>query len=166
MFETPTGDGGSTRAAYDAIGVAYARRLRRETVGLLVGGDKSSQSKDIQLAIKLARNLEEQCTMPRAASQSTRTRTTPYDVAEHLRTPEEMAAYLDAWLQEAPDDAAGIAKALGDIARAKGMSQVAKDAGLSRESLYRALSANGNPSFATVLKVARALGVKLHAEVA
>ena len=104
--------------------------------------------------------------MPRTASKTTKTRTTPYDVAEHLRTPEEMAAYLDAWLDEAPDDAAGIAKALGDIARAKGMSQVAKDAGLSRESLYRALSAGGNPSFATVLKVARALGVKLHAEAA
>ena len=104
--------------------------------------------------------------MPRAASKSTKTRTSPYDVAEHLRTPEEMAAYLDAWLEEAPDDAAGIAKALGDIARAKGMSQVAKDAGLRRESLYRALSAGGNPSFATVLKVARALGVKLHAEAA
>jgi probable addiction module antidote protein len=104
--------------------------------------------------------------MPRAARNTTKTRTTTYDVAEHLRTPEEMAAYLDAWLDEAPDDAAGIAKALGDIARAKGMSQVAKDAGLSRESLYRALSAGGNPSFATVLKVARALGVKLHAEAA
>ncbi|WP_297917459.1 addiction module antidote protein [Metallibacterium sp.] len=95
-----------------------------------------------------------------------KTRTMPYDVAQQLRTAEEMAAYLDAWLDEAPDDAAGIARALGDIARAKGMTQVAKDAGLSRESLYRALSANGNPSFATVLKVARALGVKLHAEVA
>ena len=104
--------------------------------------------------------------MPRATGKSPKTRTTPYDVAEHLRTPEEMAAYLDAWLGEAPDDASGIAKALGDIARAKGMSQVAKDAGLSRESLYRALSAEGNPSFATVLKVARALGVKLHAQAA
>ena len=87
----------------------------------------------------------------------------PYDVAEHLRTPEEMADYLDAWLAEAPDDIAGIARALGDIARAKGMSQVAKDAGLSRESLYRALSAEGNPSLATVLKVTRALGLRLHA---
>ena len=76
------------------------------------------------------------------------------------------APYLDAWLDEAPDDAQGIARALGDIARAKGMTQVAKDAGLSRESLYKALSADGNPSFATVLKVARALGVKLHAEAA
>lgn len=103
--------------------------------------------------------------MPRTVAKKP-TKTTPYDVAEHLRTPEEMAAYLDAWLEEAPDDAAGIAKALGDIARAKGMSQVAKDAGLSRESLYRALSAEGNPSFATVLKVARALGMKLHVEVA
>ena len=92
-----------------------------------------------------------------------KTKTSVFDVAEHLRTPEEMAAYLDAWLEEAPDDAAGIARALGDIARAKGMTQVARDAGLSRESLYRALSADGNPSFATVLKVAKALGVKLHA---
>ena len=92
-----------------------------------------------------------------------KTKTSVYDVAEHLRTPKEMAAYLDAWLEVAPDDAAGIARALGDIARAKGMTQVARDAGLSRESLYRALSADGNPSFATVLKVAKALGVKLHA---
>jgi len=92
-----------------------------------------------------------------------KTRTVPYDVAEQLRTPEEMAAYLDAWFEEAPDDAAGIARALGDIARARGMTQVARDAGMSRESLYKALSATGNPSFATVLKVARALGVRLHA---
>lgn len=91
-------------------------------------------------------------------------KTSLYDVAEHLRTPEEMAAYLDAWLEEAPDDVSGIARALGDIIRAKGMSQVAKEAGLSRESLYRALSEGGNPSFATVLKVARALGVRLHAQ--
>lgn len=87
----------------------------------------------------------------------------PYDVAEHLRTPEEMAAYLNAWLEEAPDDVGGLARALGDIARAKGMTQVAKETGLSRESLYRALSAEGNPSFATVLKVTKALGLRLHA---
>src|SRR5688572_24854840 len=91
--------------------------------------------------------------------------TVPDGVSEQLRTPEEMAAYLDAWLEEAPDDAAGIARALGDIARAKGMTQVARDAGLSRESLYKALGENGNPTFATVLKVARALGVRLHAQV-
>ncbi len=109
--------------------------------------------------------------MIKAASKSkaaaiARTKTVPYDVAEQLRTPEEMAAYLDAWLEEAPEDAAGITRALGDIARAKGMSQVARDAGLSRESLYKALSETGNPSFATVLKVAHALGLKLHAQVA
>jgi probable addiction module antidote protein len=98
-----------------------------------------------------------------AAKKTPKTKVTAYDVSEHLRTPEEMAAYLDAWLEEAPEDAAGIARALGDIARAKGMSQVAKDAGLSRESLYRALSAEGNPSFSTVLKVAKALGLRLHA---
>lgn len=103
--------------------------------------------------------------MPKTTARKP-TKTSSYDVAEHLRTPEEMAAYLDAWFEEAPDDAAGIARALGNIARARGMTQVAKDAGLSRESLYRALSAEGNPSFATVLKVARALGVKLHAEAA
>ena len=99
-----------------------------------------------------------------ARKYAPKVKTSAYDVAEHLRTPEEMAAYLDAWLEEAPDDVSGIARALGDIARAKGMSQVAKEAGLSRESLYRALSEGGNPSFATVLKVARALGVRLHAQ--
>jgi len=103
--------------------------------------------------------------MPRIATKAApRTKTVPYDVSEQLRTPEEMAAYLDAWFAEAPDDAVGIARALGDIARAKGMTQVARDAGLSRESLYKALGENGNPSFATVLKVARALGVRLHAQ--
>ena len=101
-----------------------------------------------------------------AAKSSGKTKTIVYDVAEQLRTPEEMAAYLDAWFEEAPDDAAGIARALGDFARARGMAQVARDAGLSRESLYKALSENGNPSFATVLKVARALGVRLNARVA
>lgn len=103
--------------------------------------------------------------MAKALSKS-KVKTTTWDVAEHLRTPEEMAAYLDAWLTDFPDDAAGIARALGDIARARGMSQVAKEAGLSRENLYRALSAEGNPSFATVLKVAKALGVRLHAQAA
>jgi probable addiction module antidote protein len=93
-----------------------------------------------------------------------KTITTRYDVAEHLRTPEEMAAYLEACLEEANGDAAFIAKALGDIARAKGMSQVARDAGLSRESLYKALSGARTPGFDTILKVIGALGLKLHAE--
>ena len=90
----------------------------------------------------------------------------PYDVADHLRSHEEMAAYLDAWLDEFPDDVSGIARAIGDIARAKGMTQVAKDAGLSRESLYRALSQEGNPSLWTVLKVLAAVGLKLSVSVA
>ena len=94
----------------------------------------------------------------------TKTVTSPYDVAEHLRTPEEMAAYLEACMDEADGDAAFIAKALGDIARAKGMSQVACDAGLSRESLYKALSGERNPSLDTVLRVIGALGLKLRAE--
>lgn len=101
-----------------------------------------------------------------ARKKTSKVKASSYDVAEHLRTPEEMAAYLDAWLEEASDDVSGIARALGDIARARGMSQVAKDAGLSRESLYRALSQDGNPSFATILKVAKALGVRLHAQAA
>ena len=93
-----------------------------------------------------------------------KTKTSRYDVAEHLRTPEEMAAYLEACLEEANGDAAFIAKALGDIARAKGMTQVARDAGLSRESLYKALSGERTPCFDTILKVVGALGLKLHAE--
>ncbi len=93
-----------------------------------------------------------------------KTNTTKYDVAEHLRTPEEMAAYLEACLEEADGDVTFIAKALGDIARAKGMSQVARDAGLSRESLYKALSGDRAPTFDTILKVINALGLKLHAE--
>jgi len=92
-----------------------------------------------------------------------KTPTTRYDVAEHLRSPAEMAAYLEACLEEAGDDAAFIAKALGDIARAKGMTQVARDAGLSRESLYKALSGERSPGFDTILKVVGALGLKLHA---
>lgn len=92
-----------------------------------------------------------------------KTMTKRYDVAEHLRTPEEMAAYLEACFEEADGDASFIAKALGDIARAKGMTQVARDAGVSRESLYKALSGDRSPDFNTILKVVSALGLKLHA---
>jgi probable addiction module antidote protein len=104
--------------------------------------------------------------MTKATKAVAQTKASAYDTAEHLRTPQEMAAYLDAWMQDAPDDTAGIARALGDIARAQGMSQVARDAGLSRENLYRALSPEGNPSFATVAKVAKALGLRLHVQAA
>ena len=93
-----------------------------------------------------------------------KTKTTRYDTAEYLETPEDMAAYFEACLEEADGDAAFIAKALGNIARAKGMSQVSRDAGLSRESLYKALSGDRAPTFDTILKVISALGLKLHAE--
>ena len=90
-----------------------------------------------------------------------KTVTTPWDPADHLKTDEDMAAYLEAALEEG--DPALVAAALGDIARAKGMTQVARDVGLGRESLYKALSPAGNPEFATILKVVSALGLQLHA---
>jgi len=86
-----------------------------------------------------------------------------WDSSAHLKTEADMALYLQACLDEAGDDAAFIAKALGNIARAKGMSRLARDTGLGRESLYKALSGEGNPSFATILKVTHALGIKLYA---
>jgi len=90
-----------------------------------------------------------------------KTMTRPWDPAEHFATDEDMAAYLEAALQVG--DPVLIAAALGDIARAKGMSQIARDAGLGRESLYKALSAEGNPEFATIMKVIEVLGLQLHA---
>ncbi|CAG0999413.1 hypothetical protein MTYP_02767 [Methylophilaceae bacterium] len=95
-----------------------------------------------------------------------KTKTLAYDVADRLRTPEEMALYLDACIEESGGDAAFIAKALGDIARAQGMTRVAAGAGLSRESLYKSLSGERVPDFSTVLKVMKSLGLKLHTEVA
>lgn len=91
-----------------------------------------------------------------------KTKTRPYDAAEYLENAEDMAAYLEAALEDG--EPAVVVKALGTIARARGMSQIARDTGLGRESLYKALSPEGNPQFATVLKVVRALGLKLHAE--
>ncbi len=89
------------------------------------------------------------------------TQTRPWDVVEHLETAEDMAAYLEAALEDG--DPGLIAATLGDIARTKGMAQVARDSGLGRESLYKALSPGGNPEFATILKVVRALGLRLQA---
>ena len=86
----------------------------------------------------------------------TKTATRIWDPAEHLQSDEDMAAYLEAALEEG--DAALFAAALGDIARAKGMSQLARETGLGRESLYKALSPSGNPEFATILRVVGALG--------
>ena len=88
-------------------------------------------------------------------------KTRPWDPAEHLETEEDIAAYLEAAFEEG--DPFLIAAALGDIARTKGMAQIARDTGLGRESLYKALSSEGNPEFATIMKVVSALGLKLHA---
>jgi probable addiction module antidote protein len=89
-----------------------------------------------------------------------------YDVADYLATEDDMAAYLEACFEEAGDDAAMIAAALGDIARAKGMSAIAEATGLTREGLYRTLSKDGNPSLSAVLKVMKAMGLKLKPEAA
>lgn len=88
-------------------------------------------------------------------------KTTPWDSAEYLRTEEERAAYLAACMDEAPDDAAFFAHALGVVARSRNMSQLSRDTGITREGLYKALSESGNPSFDTVLKVIHALGYRL-----
>ena len=88
-------------------------------------------------------------------------RTKKWDAAEHLKSEDDMAAYLEAALEDG--DPALVAAALGDIARAKGMSDVARETGLGRESLYKALSPDGNPALSTILKVVKALGLRLHA---
>lgn len=93
--------------------------------------------------------------------KSHRPRTTLFDVTDYLKTPRDRAAYLEACVDQAPGDVAFLAKALGDVARARGMTRVAKEAGVTRESLYRSLSPAGNPELATVLRVARSLGVRL-----
>jgi len=89
-------------------------------------------------------------------------KTRPWDSAEHLKTEDDIVEYFEACLLEGGDDPAFIAHALGVIARARGMAQVARDAGMSREGLYKALSIEGNPSFGTILKVIKALGLQLH----
>jgi probable addiction module antidote protein len=136
----------------------YFTKRGRAVVILLAGGDKHTRANEIKMLSASQIIIGE--------SPMRKTITTRYDVAEHLRTPEEMAAYLEACLEEAEGDAAFIAKALGDIARAKGMTQVARDAGLSRESLYKALSGDRSPGFDTILKVVSALGLQLHAATA
>ena len=93
-----------------------------------------------------------------------KTKTRSYDAAEYLATEEEMAAYLEAAFEEG--EPALVVQALGTIAKARGMSQIARETGLGRESLYKALSLGGNPEFATVIKVIRALSIRLHAETA
>jgi probable addiction module antidote protein len=90
-----------------------------------------------------------------------KTKTRRWDAADYLKSDKDVIAYLEAALEEG--DAALFTAALGDVARAKGMTEIARKTGLGRESLYKALSPDGNPEFATILKVVRSLGLKLHA---
>lgn len=96
-----------------------------------------------------------------ATKRPKRERFSRWDAADYLRSEQDMATYLQACFEEAPEDPALIAAALGDVARARGMVHLARATGLTREGLYKALSKDGNPSFATVVKVVRALGLKL-----
>jgi probable addiction module antidote protein len=101
-----------------------------------------------------------------AAKKQRKEKVTPYDTADYLKTPQDMAAYLEACMEEGGDDPAFLADAIGTIARAHGMMKLARETGLTREGLYKALSAEGNPSLGTTLKVLRVLGVKLVPKVA
>lgn len=93
-----------------------------------------------------------------------RTQTTLYDTAEYLKTEEDVRLYLEACFEEDSGDGALIRAALNDVARARGMSQIAKSAGMARESLYKALSTEGNPSFSNMLKIIQSLGFNLQAK--
>lgn len=89
-----------------------------------------------------------------------------WDAVDHLNSEQEIAGYFEACLEEDPGDGSLVRAALGDIARARGMAQLSRDTGLSREGLYKALSPEGNPEFTTVMKVMKALGLRLRATAA
>jgi probable addiction module antidote protein len=89
------------------------------------------------------------------------TKTTKWDAADYLDTPQDIAHYIEACIQDDPGDGSLIRTALGDVARAKGMTQIARDCGVGRESLYKALSIDGNPELSTVIKLLRSLGLRL-----
>jgi putative addiction module killer protein/probable addiction module antidote protein len=121
---------------------------------LLCGGDKSSQDADIAKAHVIAEDLED---------WQMALKTLPYDSAEYVEDDQAIAEYLEEAMKIAMEDSdpSFLAQALGTVARARGMSQIAKEAGLSRESLYKALGAEGNPEFGTILRVIQALGLRL-----
>lgn len=151
----PVGEGVSElRIDYGPGYRAYFVQRERTVIVLLAAGDKTSQDRDIKKTLELAREIQE-------IIMKNRVKTMPCDPSKHLETEADMAAYLEAAFEEG--DPALVATALGDIARAKGMAQIARDTGLRRESLYKALSSEGNPEFATIMKVVGALGLKLHA---
>lgn len=131
----------------------YFMQRGARLVVLLCAGDKSTQAADIQSGPAHCRAMEGVKTMGETFSR--------YDSAEYLKTEEDIAAYIEAAMDEGGEDPAFIAHALGVVARARNMSQLARDTGMTREGLYKALSGEGNPSFATVVKVARVLGFKV-----
>ena len=131
----------------------YFTQRGQNLVILLAGGDKGTQDRDIETALDLARG--------RQGASVVRTETRSWDVADHLETEEDMAAYLESALEDG--DPPLLMVALGDIARAKGMAHVAQEAGLGSERLQELLSPDSQPEFATILKVIKALGLRLHA---
>lgn len=149
----PVGQGVSEmRIFYGAGYRVYFVQRGSVIVILLCGGDKSTQTSDINKAKELVKQLE---------GWVMAIITTRWDSAEHLKTEEDIQLYLEACLEEAEDDPNAIIHAFSVIARAKNMTKLAKDSGLTREGLYKALAPDGNPTFATVTKVAKALGFKL-----
>jgi len=128
-------------------------RHRVELIVLLAGGDKGSQAKEIEAAKVLAKQVQE-------SDMAGKLKLKKWDSAAYLKTEEDIVRYWEACLEEGRDDPAFITAALGNIARARGMT------GLTREGLYKALSPDGNPEFGTVMRVIRALGLELHGSAA
>ncbi len=157
----PVGDGLFEMREHFGSGWRMYYVQRGSVLIVMLGGrDKSSQSADIAKAIKLAATLEDRA-MPKKIKVS---ELPMFDPAEHLKDEEDMAAYLTVILEE--NDPALLAAALGDIARARGMSEIARASGITREALYKALRPDAQPRFDTVSRVCAALGVKLVAQVA
>ena len=131
---------------------AYFTRRAEVVYLLLLGGNKSSQKRDTKRAIEMARALNKECTMAKFAR---------FDAADYLNDEETVAEYITAALEDPNPDV--FLTAVRDVARARGMAQLAKDAGLGRESLYKALTPGAKPRYDTMLKLLHALGVKLSA---
>ncbi len=127
----------------------YATQIESELIVLLAGGTKSRQQADIEKAKKIPKN----------GGKNMKATFKEWDVVDHLGTEEDIAAYLNAALEE--DDPKLLQAVLGDIARARGMTDVAKSIGVGRESLYKSLSTEGNPSFQTIMKLLFVLGLKM-----